>query len=158
MEEAQPIQTLILDTNVLISSLVRSEGITRASLTILLHREEQEVLVPAEVIQELRAHMKDIAHKARVGRQHLEGAIEQLLARVNSVSAAVYIGYLSESLQYVDDESDAPFVALALAKSPSIIVTYNKRHFKSRLLARRGITVLTPVEVARLYFPAERVD
>ena len=39
VEEAKAIRTLILDTNVLISSWVRSEGITRVSLTILLHDE-----------------------------------------------------------------------------------------------------------------------
>jgi predicted nucleic acid-binding protein len=102
--------------------------------------------------------MKDIANKTNVRRKHVEAAIEQLLAQVNSVPAAEYMGYLSESLEYVRDEGDAPFVALALAKSPSIIVTYNKKHFKFKPLARRGITVLTPVEAVRLHLPAEGVD
>ena len=43
MEEAKAIRTLVLDTNVLIFSLVRSEGITRVSLAILLHDDNCEV-------------------------------------------------------------------------------------------------------------------
>ena len=72
MEEAKSIHTLILDTNVLISSFVRSEGITRASLTILLHDERYEIIAPADVVEELRAHAQEICRKAGITQRLLE--------------------------------------------------------------------------------------
>jgi putative PIN family toxin of toxin-antitoxin system len=152
LEEAKPIQALVLDTNILISSLVRSKGITRVSVTILLHDENHKAVAPAEVIQELKDHAQDICGKAGITQQNLERALDQLLENVELVPLSVYGSRLQEALQSVRDESDAPFAALALARSPSIIVTYNKRHFDSRRLLRRRVRVLTPVETVGMLY------
>lgn len=149
MEEAKTIHTLILDTNVLISSMVRSEGITRATLTILLHDENCEVIAPADVVEELSLHIPEICRKAGITQQLLEEALNRLLENVELAPILSYESKLPEALQFVHDESDAPFAALALARSPSTIVTYNKKHFKSRGLVHRGVQVLTPVLVLR---------
>lgn len=149
MEEAKPILTLILDTNVLISSLVRSEGITRASLTILLHDKNCEVLAPADVVEELRAHTQEICHKARITRPLLEETLDRLLENIELAPLSSYQSELHEALQFVRDESDAPFAALALARLPSTIITYNKRHFNSRGLVQRQVQVLTPIAALR---------
>lgn len=90
---------------------------------------------------------------------HLERALEQLLVDIELIPLMVYGRKLRESMQCVSDESDSPFAALSLARPPSIIVTYNKRHFKSRRLSRHKIRVLTPVETVnavtmkRINFP-----
>jgi len=149
VEEAKTIRTLILDTNVLISSLVRSEGITRASLTILIHDENCEVLAPAEVVEELSTHAQEISHKGNITRSLLEETLERLLEKVQLAPLSSYRNELQEASQFVRDEGDAPFAALALVRSPSIIVTYNKKHFNSKRLMRRQVQVLTPVEVLR---------
>jgi len=149
VEEAKTIRTLILDTNVLISSLVRSEGITRASLTILIHDENCEVLAPAEVVEELSTHAQEISHKGNITRSLLEETLERLLENVQLAPLSSYRNELQEASQFVRDEGDAPFAALALVRSPSIIVTYNKKHFNSKRLMRRQVQVLTPVEVLR---------
>ena len=134
MEEAKAIRTLILDTNVPISSLAKSEGITRASLTILLHDENCKVLAPADVVEELRKHTQDICNKAGITRPLLEDALDRLLENIDLAPVSVYENELHEALRFVRDDSDAPFAALALMRSPSTIMTYNKRHFNSRLL------------------------
>ncbi len=149
MEEAKTIHTLVLDTNVLISSLVRSEGITRAALTILLHDESYQVIAPADVVEELRVHAEEICRKAGITQELLEGALDRLLESVKLAPLLSYQSELYKALQFVRDESDAPFAALALARSPSTIITYNKKHFNSRGLLRRGVQVLTPVAVLR---------
>lgn len=146
MEEAKAIRTLILDTNVLISSLVRSEGITRVSLTILLHDENCEVLAPADLVEELRTHAQEVCHKASITRSLLEETLDRLLENVELALLSSYRRKLQEALQFVRDESDAPFAALALMRSPSTIITYNKKHFNSRRLLRQQVQVLTPVE------------
>jgi len=146
VEEAKAIRTLILDTNVLISSLVRLEGITRVSLTILLHDENCEVLAPADLVEELRTHAQEICHKASITRSLLEETLDRLLENVELALLSSYRRKLQEALQFVRDESDAPFAALALMRSPSTIITYNKKHFNSRRLLRQQVQVLTPVE------------
>jgi predicted nucleic acid-binding protein len=108
------------------------------------------VVAPAEVIQELKDHTKDICSKAGLTKEHLEKALDQLLEKVELVPFSTYSFELHEALLSVRDQSDAPFAALALARSPSIIVTYNKRHFNSSRLARRGVRVLTPVETVSI--------
>lgn len=104
------------------------------------------VVAPGEVIEELKGHAQDICSKAGITQQHLEKALDQLFENVELVPLSVYGSKLHEALQSVRDDSDAPFAALALAKSPSIVVTYNKRHFDSRRLLRHRVRVLTPVE------------
>jgi predicted nucleic acid-binding protein len=126
--------------------LVRSEGITRVSVTILLHDENYKVVAPAEIVQELKDHVQDICSKAGIMKQHLEGVLDQLLENIELVPFSVYGSKLREALQCVRDESDVPFAGVALARSPSTIVTYNKRHFNSRRLSRHEVRVLTPVE------------
>lgn len=149
MEEAKLIRTLVLDTNVLISSLIRSEGITRVSLTILLHDENCEVLSPADIVEELRAHALEICHKASITRPLLEETLDRLLQNVQLAPLSSYQNKLHEAMQFVRDETDTPFAALALVRSPSTIITYNKRHFNSRGLTRRHVQVLIPVEALR---------
>jgi predicted nucleic acid-binding protein len=149
VEEAKAIRTLILDTNVLISSLVRSEGVTRIGLTILLHDGNYEVLAPAAVVEEVRAHAQEICRKANITQPLLDEAFDRVLENVKLVTVASYRGEFQDALQFISDESDAPFAALALARSPSTIITYNKRHFNCRGLLRRGVRVLTPAEALR---------
>lgn len=130
---------------------MRTEGITRTSLAILLHTDNCEVIAPAELSEELRAHSIEISGKAGLTQHQLEEALDRLLENVELVPLSGYTGHLKRALKLVRDETDAPFAALALARVPSTIVTYNKKHFKSRALLRRGVQVLTPaVTVSRL--------
>lgn len=137
----------------MISSLVSTEGITRTSLAILLHTDNCEVIAPAELSEELRAHSTEISRKAGLTQQQFEEALDRLLENVELVPLSGYISDLKRALKLVRDETDAPFAALALAKSPSTIITYNKKHFKSRELLRVGVQVLRPaVAVSRLRY------
>jgi len=149
VEEAKAIRTLILDTNVVISSLVKSEGITRASLTILLHDENCQVTAPAEVAEELKNHMEEISSRSGIAQPLLEEVLGQLMKKIDLAPASLYENKLDEALRFVRDESDAPFCALALTRSPSTIITYNKKHFNSRRLLQRHVRVRTPVEALR---------
>jgi len=147
MEEAKAIRTLVLDTNVLIFSLVRSEGITRVSLAILLHDDNCEVTAPASVVEELIAHSQEICDKAAITRPLLEETLNRLLVDITLAPLSSYQRKLHEALQFV--RADAPFAALALVRLPSMIITYNKRHFNSRRLRHRRVQALTPAEALR---------
>jgi len=90
VEEAKAIRTLILDTNVLISFLVRSEGITRTSLTILLHDENCKVVAPADIVGELRKHIQEICNKSGIARPLLEEALDRLLENIELAPVSSY--------------------------------------------------------------------
>lgn len=75
-------------------------------------------MAPAELIQELETHTQEICRQAGITQQHLERALDQLLENVELVQLTVYRGKLHDALLFVQDESDAPFAALALARSP----------------------------------------
>jgi len=57
---------------------------------------------------------------------------------------------LKNRINYVADESDAPFVAAALRHSPAYILTYNKKDYKIRKLKKLNIFVVTPKEALDL--------
>ena len=147
MEEAKAIRTLILAQT--FSSLVRSEGITRSSLTILLHDENIKVLAPSDVVAELRKHAHEIRSKAGIARTLFEDILDRSLENIELIPSSLYEKQLHEALRLVGDESDAPFAALALVRAPSTIMTYNSKHYNLRQLARRGVQVRTPVEAVR---------
>jgi predicted nucleic acid-binding protein len=117
VEEAKAIRTLILDTNVLISSLVRSEGTTRVSLTILLHDQNCQLIAPAEVVEEISTHAQDVCDKAGIARPLLDDTLNRLMENIDLAPSSSYQDKLREALQFVRDESDAPFAALALEDS-----------------------------------------
>lgn len=48
------------------------------------------------------------------------------------------------------DESDSPFVGVALKYKPSYILTYNKKHYKTEELKKLSIFVITPGEALDL--------
>jgi predicted nucleic acid-binding protein len=106
----------------LISSLVSTEGITRTSLAILLHTDNCEVIAPAELSEELRAHSTEISGKAGLTQQQLEEALDRLLENVELVPLSGYTSELKRALKLVRDETDAPFAALALARAPSTLL------------------------------------
>jgi predicted nucleic acid-binding protein len=101
------------------------------------------------VVEELRRHTQEICNKAGIARPLLEDTLNRLLENIDLAPVSLYENELPEALRFVRDDSDAPFAALALIRSPSTIVTYNKKHFNSRQLLRRGVHIRTPVETVR---------
>jgi predicted nucleic acid-binding protein len=101
------------------------------------------------MVEELRAHAPEICHKASITRPLLEETLNRLLQNVQLAPLSSYQNRLHEAMQLTRDESDAPLAALALVRSPSTLITYNKKHFNSRGLTRQHVQVLTPVEALR---------
>lgn len=100
------------------------------------------------MVEEVRAHSKEISKRAGVATPLLEETLDQLLQNIDLAPLSSYESKLDEALKYVRDESDAPFTALALVRSPSTIVTYNKRLSIPDDL-RGKVQVQTPIEALR---------
>jgi hypothetical protein len=52
-------------------------------------------------------------------------------------------------MELVSDDYDSPFAGLAIKNSPSILLTYNKKHFNKDKLGRHGVKLFTPSELVK---------
>ena len=65
-EDKVEVRNLVIDTNVIFSSLVKSEGITRIALVLLLNNKRTISFIPDTVIKEINRNIHLIARKARL--------------------------------------------------------------------------------------------
>jgi predicted nucleic acid-binding protein len=105
---------LVLDTNVLISALLKSSA-TRA---ILLHP-SFEFFLPEFGLEEIRRHKPELRKRSRLTEDALDLLLSLLLERVTIVPAAVIAPHLKQAERLIGrrDPGDIPFVAAALAIS-----------------------------------------
>ena len=135
MEEAKAIRTLILAQT--FSSLVRSEGITRSSLTILLHDENIKVLAPSDVVAELRKHAHEIRSKAGIARTLFEDILDRSLENIELIPSSLYEKQLHEALWLVRDENECSFRCPRVGK-----VTFNDHDLQQEAL--QFTTIIAP--------------
>lgn len=142
------IKSIVIDTNVLFSSLIRNEGHTQAILAILLTQRDIQILVPYTIKKELMHHRSEISRKSGLPINIIGEMLKKFFNHVNTVKEEEFEKEIRSSMDMVSDITDAPFAALAIKYTPSIILTFNKRHFSSELI-RHGIKVLTPPELVK---------
>ena len=137
---------LVIDANVLISSLIRYTGYTAK----VLHYSNRlyDLYAPKALFTETKKHISLISKKSGLKEDDIELAIEIISKRIKVLDVSTDL--LRDSRQYVNDTKDAQYVAVALTLLNShrivIILTYNKKDFKIKELAKKNIHVLTPVE------------
>ena len=134
---------VVIDTNVIVSALVTRSGNPARVVEAALHGEITAVL-DHRTLREARDVLARPVFATKHGvepawAQYVLDALEDSSAVLDSVSP--YVGPLP-------DESDRPFVELALA-ADAILVTGNTRHFP----AETDVTVLTPAELVALLAP-----
>jgi predicted nucleic acid-binding protein len=103
---------LIVDTNVVVSSLIKS-GNTRQ---VLLHP-SLNLFLPDYSLDELREHWDFLVRKSKLSSGELGQVLQDLLLNVSIIREQMYAEWLGKAkgvTQNVDIE-DAPFIALALS-------------------------------------------
>jgi len=151
MEKNQKRATyIILNSNVLFSSLIKGEGFTRAVLLLLMRSEEFKFVIPKTVVNEFKLHAGEIARKARLPIAYIINSFEKLIEGVERIDETSLKEQIIEGLKYVNEEKDSPFVAVALKFKPSYILTYNKKDYKIKKLKKREISVISPKEALEL--------
>jgi len=143
-------RNLILDTNIIFSSLVKSEGVTRAAIFLLFSNSRVKVYSPETIIGEIRRHYQTLGRKMRMNMKLLPMSVEEIVKNIKLVKEASFKKQIKEALKCVTDGADAPFAGLALKLKPSIIVTYNKKHYKIDKLKNRSVEVATPIEALKM--------
>ena len=146
-EGVEKAQSIIIDTNVIFSSLVKREGYTQAVLSILLSQKDIKILVPSTIKTEILTHIHEISKKSGLPEPLLRNFLTVILRDMKVVDEALYREDIIRAFDFVKDKKDSPFCGLAIRNSPSIILTYNKRHFDADKLKMIGVEVLEPKEL-----------
>lgn len=117
----------VVDTNILVSGLLRAGSLPAAVLSDIVHGR----LTPV-VCGEILAEYREVLRRPRLGLHG--GDVDAFVALVEHLADHVrvppYIGALN-----LPDPTDWPFLACALAADCALI-TGNARHFPARLGAR----------------------
>jgi predicted nucleic acid-binding protein len=104
---------LVLDTNVLIASLIK-DSVTRAILLL----PDFEYLLPEFSLEEISRHRPKITRLSGLPSEELDLLLSILLESVSIVPSERIVPHLAaaEKLIGASDPDDVPFVALALAE------------------------------------------
>lgn len=126
---------LVIDTNILFSALVRN-SITRK----IILSDVFEIHVPEYLFEEIDKHKEEILKKAGMGDREFNALLTLLQKHVKIVRTDVYqnkISLAEETMKEVD-ETDSPFLALALELDCHL--WSNDKHFEGQNLVRAYTT------------------
>ena len=126
--------TIVLDTNVLVSGLLRPQGAPGRVIDLVLGGSVQ-LLVDDRILEEYR----DVLSRGRFGFS--PGDVRRLLDFVAETAEPVLAAPLARRLP---DAGDEPFLEVALSGRADTLVTGNARHFPAA--ATGGVEVLSPAE------------
>ncbi|MBI5224125.1 PIN domain-containing protein [Candidatus Micrarchaeota archaeon] len=129
---------VILDTNVLISALIR-DSTTRAKIISLEH----EFYYPEKGLEELLYHKKEILKKSNLTDPEFKVILQVLFKYVLIVSKSDYESFLPRSKEIIAaiDPKDVIFIAAALAKNATI--WSNDAHF----MKQNSVSVITTKQI-----------
>lgn len=125
---------IVVDTNVLVSALIRSEGIPARILNVILTRQVQVVLD-----HRIYAEYQDVLLRPEFG--FAPEPVDNLLDFLLQSGERVYTIKTSVALT---DPYDGKFLEVASDGSADFLVTGNLKHFPAR--QRHGVRVVSPRE------------
>ncbi|MFQ5400652.1 MAG: putative toxin-antitoxin system toxin component, PIN family [Anaerolineae bacterium] len=138
------INTIVLDTSVLISALIGKKGASRAVLRECLQGRFRPVISNALFLE-----YEDVRHRPNVvdACPLTDNEIRELLNAFYSVCHWVKIYYLWRP--NLPDEEDNFLIELALAGNAQAIITHNVKDFQNAELKFPDLSILTPAQLLR---------
>ena len=133
---------VVLDTNVLVQSLIAAQGPANTIIGLALTR-SFDLLVDPRV----REEYEDVLARTRFGFHRSD--VQHLLKRVDLVSTRIVAAPLAGGTRGFPDLDDVLFLEVAVSGKAQALVTTNLRHFPASL--RHGITVVTPMEFVQRF-------
>jgi len=119
---------LVLDTNILISALVK-KGFAREF--IFTRGFGFELFSPAYTLSEINKYKEHICQKANITQEQFYFLLETLFSYVKIINPFHYSSHMKESERLIKDKDDAPFLALAIAFNCPI--WSDDKHFKKQI-------------------------
>ena len=101
---------IVVDTNILISSLIKSVRIRE-----LICSQKLILYAPEHIIAECLRHKTEIIDLAGIEIYDFNKLIAILLGKINIVPEEEFKLFIKEALKLVTHPEDAPFIAVALA-------------------------------------------
>lgn len=130
---------IILDTNVIISALIKS-GITRE----IILKGSFEFLIPAYTLTEVYKYKELICKKSEISFEEFDELINKLFKYIRVLNPSFYFFYLKKASKLIDDVDDIPFIAAALAFNCPI--WSEDKHFQKQ----KEIKIFTTKEIIGL--------
>jgi predicted nucleic acid-binding protein len=123
---------LIIDTNILISAIVRNSFTRRILLSPYF-----EFYLPDYALIEIRKHEGLLREKTGLNEEKLGTIIDLIKASIDIISTATFEKHLPIAFEEMKDidESDAPFLALALS-FPNDGIWSDDKHFQKQGLVK----------------------
>lgn len=130
---------IVVDTNVLVSALIRSEGIPARILDVILSRQAKTVLD-----HRIYLEYEEVLLRPEFGFSR--ELVDDLLDFLWLSSERVRVATMSVELP---DADDTKFLEVAMTASADFLITGNLRHFPAR--QRHGVHVVSPREWWKLW-------
>jgi putative PIN family toxin of toxin-antitoxin system len=131
---------LVLDTNVIVSAVLKPEGLPRTALLLAI-TQPARLYVSPEILVEYREVIARPEFKIRRGLRH------QLLQLIRNHARLVHP---ARAVQVAKDPDDNKFLECADAARADYLVTGNLRHFPEFW---KKTKVITPSELIRIVAP-----
>lgn len=127
---------LVIDTNIIISAIVRDSMTRKVLLSPYF-----DYYTPDTAILELEKHSVLLMNKTGLDKEKIKEIIELVMDSIIIVSSDTFEKYLPIALEEMKeiDETDGPFLAMALSFSNDGIWS-NDRHFQKQNLVRAWTT------------------
>lgn len=101
---------LVIDTNIVISSLLAPGGLTRR----LLFAPRLHLHSPPCLLQELETHASEISSRSGLSELDWGIALAQTTSRIRLVDLSSFEGLVGQAASFSPDPDDSEFLALAL--------------------------------------------
>lgn len=125
---------VVVDTNVLVSGLITSQGSSASIVNLILEGQLQPLTNLA-----IELEYREVLTR---GKFHLDPQlVEFVLAHIHSVGERVNAQPVDDALP---DPKDRPFLEVALSGWAEVLITGNKKHFPAKV--RKGIKIMGPTE------------
>ncbi|BAA79231.1 hypothetical protein APE_0278 [Aeropyrum pernix K1] len=150
-DEEKDGEALVLDTNIILASVLRHGSYTRQVVIYLIDVLGIKAFTSEKALHEIDEHLEELAKRKKVSVEELRAAIRILLLNVNMVEKGTYNAYMEKAGECVKDLADADFAALALHLSEKyknvILLTWNKNDYIENCLKAYGVILYTPSDL-----------
>jgi predicted nucleic acid-binding protein len=150
-EEEKDSEAIVLDTNIILASVLKRGSYTRQVVIYLTDILGIKAFTPEKALQEIDEHLEELAKRKKISVEELRAAIRILLLNVNIVSKETYNAYMKKAEECVKDLADTDFAALALHLSENyekvILLTWNKNDYNENCLKTHGVILYTPSDL-----------
>ena len=144
IDEVRPKLHVVIDTNVIVSGLLRPYSTSADILRLVVHRSIR-LLYDARILGEYREVL--LRPKFRLNRAYVDTLLDYF-----KIEGILIAGQPLSSV--LPDPDDAPFLEVAISGEADALITGNRRHFPEE--SHGNVRICSPSEFLSGFFPAKK--